>query len=74
MITTTTVCIRCGRDRILFKKWTEKSETNGKITTNELYVCPDSDYQKVVDAKFAEMREKRMESEIRKSNLKLAKS
>ncbi|EKD85861.1 MAG: hypothetical protein ACD_37C00592G0001, partial [uncultured bacterium] len=30
MITTTTVCIRCGRDRILFKKWTEKSETNGK--------------------------------------------
>jgi len=74
MITTTTVCIRCGRDRILFKKWTEKSETNGKITTNELYVCPDSDCQKGVDAKFAEMREKRMESEIRKSNLKLAKS
>ena len=74
MITTTTVCIRCGRDRILFKKWTEKSETNGKITTNELYVCPDSDCQKIVDAKFAEMRERRMESEIRKSNLKLAKS
>ena len=70
----TTVCIRCGRDRILFKKWTGKSETNGNITTNELYVCPDSDCQKIVDAKFAEMREKRMESEIRKSNLKLAKS
>ena len=70
----TTVCIRCGRDRILFKKWTEKSESNGKITTNELHVCPDSECQKIVDQKFAEMREKRMESEIRKSNLKLAKS
>lgn len=57
----------------MFKKWTEKSETNGKITTSEIYVCPDAECQKIVDAKFAEIRAKRMESEIRKTNLKLAK-
>ena len=71
---TTTVCIRCGKQRILFKKWTEKSETNGKITTFETYVCPDSDCQKIVDAKFAEMRERRMGSEARKSNIRLNKA
>lgn len=70
----TTVCIRCGKERILFKKWTEKSGANVNLITSELYVCPDSDCQKIVDQKFEQMRLKREGSENRRSNLSLRKT
>lgn len=71
---TSTVCIRCGKQRILFKKWTEKSDRKGPSITYEVYVCPDSDCQRIVDQRFTEMREKRMESERRKSALHTRKT
>lgn len=54
-----TPCIRCGKDRVFLKKWTDKAAERGTPITYELYVCPDKDCQKVVDAKFEEMREKK---------------
>lgn len=53
-----TVCIRCGKTRILAKKWQEKSD-RGPIMFYERTVCPDSDCQKIVDEKFEAMREKK---------------
>ncbi len=54
-----TPCIRCGKDRVFSKKWTEKVLDRGTPITYELYVCPDSECQKVVDAKFEEMRQRK---------------
>lgn len=73
MIMSTTVCIRCGKQRIFFKKWKEKVDNRGTVITSEIYVCPDKDCQKIVDAKFAEMRQKRIDSENRKANLRIKK-
>lgn len=55
---TETLCIRCGKARILAKKWKEKSE-RGQTVFFEQSVCPDAECQKIVDAKFDEMRERR---------------
>ena len=54
-----TVCIRCGKTRILFKKWKEKTE-KGTDIIHEQTVCPDQECQKLVDEKFAQMREKKL--------------
>ena len=54
-------CIRCGKDRVLFKKWVEKSAGKGSAVTSELYVCPDKDCQKIVDKKFEDMRQKKLD-------------
>ena len=53
-----TVCIRCGKVRIFFKKWEVKAE-KGPSITHEKTVCPDAECQKLVDRKFAELREKK---------------
>lgn len=69
-----TVCIRCGKERIFARRWTEKFEGKGTLMTSEIYVCPDAECQKIVEAKFAEMRQRRVDSENRKNNLHLKKS
>lgn len=68
-----TVCIRCGKQRVFLKKWKEKVDNRGTVITSEIYVCPDKECQKIVDAKFAEMRQKRLDSEQRKANLRIKK-
>lgn len=65
-----TVCTRCGKEGILFKKWVERPETGrGNPMTRELYVCPDSDCQKIVDEKFAQMRQKKLDLKEKKNDL-----
>lgn len=66
-----TKCIRCGKNRILLKTWTEKTNGKGPISKYELYVCPDKECQKVVDEKFDEMRRRRVELEDRKKSINL---
>ena len=55
-----TLCIKCGRERILSKKWTQKAGGKGTAITYELYVCPDSECQKLVDQKFEDMRQRKL--------------
>lgn len=71
---TATVCIRCGKVRILFKKWTEKMDGRGSAITSEIYVCPDAECQKIVDEKFEQMRQRRLDSENRKTNIHIKKT
>jgi len=53
-----TTCIRCGKVRISFKKWEDRS-LKGPAITHEKTVCPDAECQKLVDRKFEEIREKK---------------
>lgn len=53
------LCIRCGKTRIVSKTWVEKTEKGNPITHTEA-VCPDVDCQKLVDAEFAAKREKKL--------------
>lgn len=69
-----TPCIRCGKERVLLKKWTEKPEGKGATITFERYICPDSECQKILDEQFEKMRLRREESENRKVNLHLKKN
>lgn len=68
---TTTLCIRCGKPRIFSRRWEEKADGKGTIITHEEYVCRDSECQKIVDAKFEEMRTRRLGLEERKNNIKI---
>lgn len=62
-----TPCIRCGKTRVFFKSWVEKSD-RGEPVTCELYVCPDKECQKIVDAHFEAKREKRQLAQSGDSN------
>lgn len=64
------VCIRCGKTRIFFKKWKEVPEKGTPLIHIE-YVCPDKECQKIVDAEFNEKREKRLLQEMRKTGVKI---
>lgn len=58
----TNPCTRCGKERILFKSWTEEVPTFGDkimIITRELTVCPDAECQKIVAAELAVQKKKR---------------
>jgi hypothetical protein len=55
-------CSRCGKERVLLRKWIEEIPTyNNKTTkvTRALNVCPDIECQKIVDADLTEQRRKR---------------
>jgi hypothetical protein len=43
-------CIRCGKERIVSKTWTDVIGTSKVTFTN--YVCPDSECQAVVEEEF----------------------
>ncbi|MBI3341732.1 hypothetical protein HY024_01275 [Candidatus Curtissbacteria bacterium] len=66
-----TPCIRCGKDRIFKKSWKEKLDNKGTMMTIVEAICPDKDCQKIVDAMFAEKREKRIAAENRNKSIKL---
>ena len=66
-----TVCIRCGKNRVLLKTWTDKHDNKGPVSRLELYVCPDKECQKIVDEKFEALRRKKAEiAEKKLENLK----
>lgn len=50
----TSVCVRCGKDRIILKEWDETRETRvGEATVSYTkMVCPDVDCQKIVEETF----------------------
>lgn len=53
------VCIRCGKQRIVSKVWVDKNLPGNPQTLMEA-VCPDLECQKLVDEEFAQRREKRL--------------
>ena len=53
----TTMCIRCGKERVFVKTW---NDTIGTIkTTYSTSVCPDKDCQKIVDRENEEKEAKK---------------
>lgn len=56
--TLTNPCIRCGKERIISKTWTEKIG-NAFLLTRTDTVCPDTACQKVIDEEFAAQIEKK---------------
>ena len=65
-----TPCIRCGKTRIVKRKWKETVERGAPIIHVET-VCPDPECQKIVDAQFDEIRQKRELQESRKTSVKI---
>ncbi len=60
-------CIRCGKTRILLKRWKDHGVTGkGNVVHHEQTVCPDSECQKIVDEKFQAMRDIKAKAEERK--------
>ena len=58
----TNPCTRCGKERILKKKWKEKTVTFSGTTivvTRTLNICPDKECQKVVDKELSAQKAKR---------------
>jgi len=41
------VCIRCGKERVILREWTER--VGNSIVTNTTTTCPDPECQKIVD-------------------------
>ncbi len=69
------VCIQCGKTRILLKRWKDRGEFDkGTVIAHEETVCPDKECQKIVDDKFQEMRDRRTKTEERKKAVILERS
>jgi hypothetical protein len=60
IVNTVNVCIRCGKPRVVSKKWTEVVTTfMGKgVVTHIEKTCPDKECQKIVDEKLSLQRQK----------------
>lgn len=68
-------CIRCGKTRILLKRWKDHGENGrGTMIAHEETICPDMECQKIVDEKFQEMRDRRTKTEERKKAFILERS
>jgi uncharacterized membrane protein len=65
-----TLCIRCGRERIIAKSWSEYIGTS-KVTYTS-YVCPDKICQKIVEEEFK--KKKARVAEIQRNALKRKKN
>lgn len=61
-----TVCIRCGRERVVAKSW--KEQVGNSMVTYVSNVCPDLECQKVVDAQLKKKKENL--EEIQRKSLK----
>lgn len=68
------VCIRCGKTRVYSKKWIEKNDGRGAPVLIEQAICLDVECQKIVDEKFAAMRERREQAEDRKKSITIGKA
>ena len=54
-------CVRCGRERIVFKVWKEHIETyfGGSVVVHKETICPDKECQKLVNKEIAVQKKKR---------------
>jgi len=54
------VCIRCGKTRVIVKTWKEviKTSIGESLLVRSTSVCPDPECQKVVDQQLEEKRAK----------------
>jgi len=68
-----TFCIKCGNLRVFSRQWKDKFNGKGSVITHTESVCPDVECQKIVDAKFAELREHKVASEERRKSAALLK-
>lgn len=50
-------CIRCGKERIVAKTWTE--QVGQSLMTRTDTICPDKDCQREVDKDIEEKKQKR---------------
>ena len=66
-----TVCIRCGKLRVFYRQWKEKHEGKGTMITHRESVCPDAECQKIVNEKFAAIRELRELTEEKRRSIVL---
>lgn len=64
-------CVRCGKERILVKTWTEKHENS--LIKYTLALCPDEKCQKIVDAANNEREAKRLMHAQKRSGITLGK-
>lgn len=73
---TITNCIRCGKERIITKTWSEK--VGESVITRTLSVCPDAECQKIVEDQLQKkndrVREIQEQSSKRRANLRGKKS
>ena len=53
---TTSICIRCGKQRIVGKTWKEK--INGSTVVFTQTVCPDPECQKIVEEQLQLKKDK----------------
>lgn len=66
------LCIRCGKERIAGKVWTEV--VGQSLVTHTQTICPDSACQKIVEEEITARREKRelfMNKRIKANQTKL---
>lgn len=63
-------CIRCGKERIVLKEWTEKVGMGGGIITHIETICPDRECQKIIDDGILAQREKRAAIELKRTQEK----
>lgn len=65
------VCIRCGKQRIVVKTWTEHIGTSLVRYTDT--ICPDSECQEIVDKENTKREEKRRILESQRAQSKQAR-
>ncbi len=74
----TSICIHCGKPRIVSRSWIEQVETLGGISviTHTETVCADLDCQKIVDKELKDQKAKRdalkRESELREQKRQMS--
>ena len=54
--------------RVFLRQWKDKYEGKGPMITHRESVCPDDECQKIVEQKFAAIREMRELTEERRRN------
>ena len=52
----TNACIRCGKERIVAKRWEEKVGIS--MVTYTITVCPDAECQKIVEDQLQKKKDK----------------
>ncbi|MBI3366265.1 hypothetical protein HY041_01380 [Candidatus Roizmanbacteria bacterium] len=60
-------CSRCGKERIISRKWKEKVGLS--IVENTERSCPDKKCQKIINNEVSKMKKKRIEAEEKRKNM-----
>ena len=65
--TTSNICYRCGKTRIVIRVWKEKIENS--VIENTETACPDKECQKLNEQEINKQRSKRLQMEERKKEM-----